>query len=285
MLTPRTSFVSSEDHVEVAVHDYGGDGHPTIFIHGTGLVSRMWEPVITRLGEEFRAICVDFRAHGATTNPADVNFFEHRMVADVVSVIDALEVRDAWVVGHSMGGATGLLASLARPEAFQRAWVFEPIIFERTEDRPEGAFDFVEATKRRRSVFPSRKDAVDRYSSRPPLDELHPECLKAYVDHGFVDLADGSVELACNPILESRAFEQFLQDGWERLPQITMAVLVAYGASGLDRPSTAAPAIANRLPRGVVEPFTDSDHFGCFNSLEAVTDSLRSWFLNADSAA
>ena len=107
MLTPRTSFVSSEDHVEVAVHDYGGDGHPTIFIHGTGLVSRMWEPVITRLGEEFRAICVDLRAHGATTNPADVNFFDHRMVADVVSVIDALEVRDAWVVGHSMGGATG----------------------------------------------------------------------------------------------------------------------------------------------------------------------------------
>ena len=61
MLTPRTSFVSSQDHVEVAVHDYGGDGHPTIFIHGTGLVSRMWEPVITRLGEEFRAICVDLR--------------------------------------------------------------------------------------------------------------------------------------------------------------------------------------------------------------------------------
>ena len=50
MLTPRTSFVSSEDQVEVAVHDYGGNGHPTIFIHGTGLVSRMWEPVIRRLG-------------------------------------------------------------------------------------------------------------------------------------------------------------------------------------------------------------------------------------------
>ncbi len=284
MLTPRTSFVSSEDQVEVAVHDYGGNGHPTIFIHGTGLVSRMWEPVIRRLGEEFRAICVDLRAHGATTNPDDITFFDHRMVADIVSVIDAFELRDAWVVGHSMGGATGLLASLARPGAFQRAWVYEPIIFERTEDRPQGAFDFVEATKRRRSVFPSRKDALDRYGSRPPLDELHPECLEAYVDHGFVDLADGSVELACNPLLESRAFEQFLQDGWERVPQIAMGVLVAYGASGVDRPSTAAPAIANRLPLGVVQPFDDSDHFGCFNSLEAVVTSLRSWFLHADSA-
>jgi hypothetical protein len=60
--------------------------------------------------------------------------------------------------------------------------------------------------------------------------------------------------------------------------------LVAYGASGVDRPSTAAPAIADRLPLGVVQPFDDSDHFGCFNSLEAVVTSLRSWFLHADSA-
>ena len=74
--------------------------------------------MIRRLGEEFRAICVDLRAHGATTNPDDITFFDHRMVADIVSVIDAFELRDAWVVGHSMGGATGLLASLARPGAF-----------------------------------------------------------------------------------------------------------------------------------------------------------------------
>ena len=283
MLTPRTSFVSSEDQVEVAVHDYGGKGHPTIFIHGTGLISRMWEPVIARLGKEFRALCVDLRAHGATANPQNVTFFEDRMVADVVSVIDAFELQNAWVVGHSMGGATGLLASLARPTAFERAWVYEPIIFERTEDRPDGAFDFVEATKHRRSVFPSRNDALTRYGSRPPLNELHPECLEAYVTHGFVDLADGSVELACDPILESRAFEQFLQNGWERLPQITIDALIAYGARGVDRPSTTAPAIASRLPFGVAEQFQDSDHFGCFGSLQSVVTSLRRWFLDADS--
>jgi len=283
MLTPRTRFIASEDQVVVAAHDYGGTGHPTIFVHGTGLVSRMWEPVIMKLGEEFRAICVDLRAHGATTNPTTIDFFDHRMVADLVSVIDAFDLEDAWVVGHSMGGATGLLSSLVRPKAFERAWVYEPVIFQRTEDRPEGAFDFVEATKRRRSVFPTRMDALARYRSRPPLSELHPDCLDAYVTHGFIDLADGSVELACKPAFESKAYEQFLQDGWERLPQIDMDVLVAYGANGSDRPSTAATEIATRLPSGVVEVFDGSDHFGCFASLESVAASLRSWFLEGDS--
>ena len=129
MFEPATRFVPSEDGVEVAVHDYGGPGHPTIFVHGTGLISRMWEPIIQRLGTDFRAICVDLRAHGDTTNPDDIDFFDHRMVADLSAVVDALELEDAWVVGHSMGGATSILTTLARPRAFRKAWVYEPVIF------------------------------------------------------------------------------------------------------------------------------------------------------------
>ena len=66
MKRPTTKFVTSDNGVKVAAHDYGGDGKPTLFVHGTGLVSRMWEPIIDGIGEEFRAICIDLRAHGAT---------------------------------------------------------------------------------------------------------------------------------------------------------------------------------------------------------------------------
>ncbi|HJL98959.1 MAG: alpha/beta hydrolase [Acidimicrobiales bacterium] len=285
MREPHSHFVSSEDQVQVAVHDYGGAGHPTLFVHGTGLVSRMWEPIINRLGSDFRAICVDLRAHGATTSPSDINFFDHRMVADLTSVVDAFDLQDAWVVGHSMGGATSILTSLERPGAFERAWVYEPILFERTEDRPAGSINFVEATKRRRSIFPSREEVINRYSTRPPLNEVHQDCLEAYVRHGFVDRSDGSIELACDPLLESRAFEQFLQQGWDRLSQVAIDVLVAYGGAGQDRPSTAAASIAERLPSGSLEVFTGSNHFGCFASLERVADSLRAWFIDTPARA
>ena len=285
MHNPRSHFVSSEDQVQVAVHDYGGSGHPTLFVHGTGLVSRMWEPIINRLGSDFRAICVDLRAHGATTNPSDIDFFDHRMVADLASVVDAFNLQDAWVVGHSMGGATSILTSLVRPGAFERAWVYEPILFERTEDRPAGSINFVEATKHRRSIFPSRQEVINRYGARAPLNEVHPDCLEAYVRHGFVDRSDGSIELACDPLLESRAFEQFLQQGWDRLSQVEIDVLVAYGGAGLDRPSTAAASIADRLPSSSLEVFAGSGHFGCFASLERVADSLRAWFTDTPARA
>lgn len=279
MKRPTTTFVTSDNGVKVAAHDYGGDGKPTLFVHGTGLVSRMWEPIIDGIGEEFRAICIDLRAHGATKNPENIDFFEDRMVADLTSVVDELELRKAWIVGHSMGGATSILTSLNRRDAFTKAWVYEPIIFERTDHQPPGSFDFVEATKRRRSIFGSRQEAIDRYGSRPPLDELARECLEAYVQYGFVDLPDGSVQLACDPQLESRAFEQFLQQGWEQLPNVDIDVLVAYGADGKERSSIAAPAIAQRLPKGVPQRFDRANHFGCFGRVNEVVASLRNWFL------
>jgi pimeloyl-ACP methyl ester carboxylesterase len=226
-----TTFVPSHGGVEVAVHDAGGDGRPMVFVHGTGLCSRMWEPVARRLPPGVvRAVFVDLRGHGATRTPEDVTFTEPDMVGDLDAVAEHLGLRDAWAVAHSMGGATSLLTEAQRPGTFERLWVFEPIIFPRGPfDSTEGPDALAAATRRRRAVYPSRAAAAARYGSRPPLDELHPEVLTAYVEHGFVDEPDGSARLACAPEHEARAYEQFLRDGWSHLGEVAPPVLVAHG--------------------------------------------------------
>ena len=281
MREPSTDKIFSADGIEVAVHDYGGPGHPTIFVHGTGLVSRMWEPVMELLGSNFRPIGVDLRCHGSASSSPEAQFYDHCMVTDLVAAIDALGLSQAWVVGHSMGAATSLLATLDRPKAFEKAWVYEPIIFQREVERPVGSFDFIEAAKRRRSVFPSRSDVITRYGSRLPLNELHPSCLEAYVQHGFEQQPNAEIKLICDPILEARAFEQFLQDGWEKLPLITVPTRVAFGTDSDQQPlQSACEAIALRLPRGETNPFEGSRHFGCFGSLEKSAQSIKDWFLS-----
>ena len=281
MREPTTILIPSTDGVHVAAHDYGGEGHLTFFVHGTGLVSRMWEPIMDLLGPAIRPVGIDLRAHGASTYPDDVEFHDHRMVSDMCAVLDHFDADGAWAVGHSMGGGTSILSSLERPGALSKLWVYEPIIFEREQERPEGLFDFVEATKKRRPVYDSRADVIARYSSRPPLDEPHIDCLSAYVQHGFVDQDDGTVRLACDPLLESRAFEQYLQDGWDRLPEVTIPVRVGFGTGSDDRPATAGPAIAARMPLGDADPFEGSDHFGCFGPLERAADSIRTWLFGS----
>jgi pimeloyl-ACP methyl ester carboxylesterase len=276
---PVTTHVASENGVEVAVHDYGGPGRPTLFVHGTGLLSRMWEPVIERLpAKRFRALGVDLRGHGASRVPADVTFTDHRMVADLRSVCAAFGVTGDWVVAHSMGGGTALLTEADAPGTFERLWVYEPIIFPRLDERPEGAFDFVEATRRRRRSFASRQEAAARYASRPPLDELSPEAMDAYVRHGFLDEPDGTVRLACEPELEARAFEQFLQAGYTRLPAIHAPVLVGYGARSTDLSGEWAPRIADALPNGQAQRFEGAAHFGPFGQPDVAAASIERWF-------
>ncbi len=284
LLTPQTVYVPSDDGVEVAVHDYGGAGHPgrpMVFVHGTGLSSRMWEPVISRLpAGTIRPLAVDLRGHGATRTPAGVTFFDHRMVADLTAVCRAFDLRGAWIAAHSMGGGTALLTEARAPGTFERLWVFEPIIFPRVRTADDPVSVFVEATRRRRPVFASREEAYERYASRPPLDECDPEALRAYVTHGFVEQPDGTVRLACDPAQEAAAFEQYLQDGWDELPSIAAPVLVGHGAKTTDPSGPWSPQIAARLPNGVAEEFPDSAHFGPFGDIEGTTASIVRWFLD-----
>jgi pimeloyl-ACP methyl ester carboxylesterase len=279
-LEPVTAFVPSEDGVEVAVHDYGGSGRALVVVHGTGLCSRMWEPVLGRLPEgAFRALAVDLRGHGATRTPADVRYDDDRMVADLTAVCRFFDLRDACVAAHSMGGATSLLTEATRPGTFARLWVYEPIIFPRPAEGGEGPSAFAQLTRRRRAVFPSRQAAIERYRSRPPLDELDSEVLAAYVRHGFVDQADGSVRLACDPEQEARAYEQFLRDGWGRLGDVAAPVLVGYGGRSDDLAGTWAPRIAERLPAGTAARFEHCAHFGPFADLDVTARSITDWFL------
>ncbi len=262
------------------MHDYGGSGRPTTFVAGTGLCGRMWEPVITRLDPaRFRGLAIDLRGHGASATPDGVSFTDADMVADLTAVAEHFGLRGAWAVGHSMGGGTSLLTEADRPGTFDRLWVFEPIIFPR-EGTTEGQSQFVAATRRRRPGFSSRAEALARYRSRPPLDELHPDVLAAYVQHGFVDLPDGTVRLACRPEQEAQLFEQFLQLGYRRLVEIDAPVTVAYGTETGEQPGTWAPRIADALPNGMAERFEGDHHFGCFADLGRVVASLNGFFLD-----
>jgi pimeloyl-ACP methyl ester carboxylesterase len=87
------------------------------------------------------------------------------------------------------------------------------------------------------------------------------------------------VALACRPEHEARAYEQFLQDGFERLGTVGAPVLVAYGDRSEDAPGTWAARIADALPHGQAERWEGHAHFGPFADLDRAVASLTRWFL------
>ncbi|MDH4148262.1 MAG: alpha/beta hydrolase [Acidimicrobiia bacterium] len=275
--------MTSADGVEVAVHDTGGEGQPLVAVHGTGLVGRMWEPVLSLLPvQRVRVLYVDLRGHGASRTPAEVPFRDRSMVADLCAVADAFGLDGALAAGHSMGAATALLTSVARPSTFSRVFAYEPIIFRREPDFGGALDDFQQGVRRRRATFGSRREAFDRYSARPPLDVLDPATLAAYVEHGFVDDGSGGVRLACDPIHEAEVFRDFLDDGFERLGELAADVLVAAGTVGRPGQEGEPPwrEIAERIPRSRFELVDGADHFGPFATgrLRSTAELLAGFF-------
>ncbi|MBY6199868.1 3-oxoadipate enol-lactonase [Maritalea mobilis] len=87
------------------------DGPPVLFANSLGTDLRLWDDVVARLPEGLRLIRYDKRGHGLSTCP-QAPYTMGALVRDAEGLLDALEVKEAVVVGLSIGGmiAQGLAA-------------------------------------------------------------------------------------------------------------------------------------------------------------------------------
>jgi len=109
-------YVSADDGVRLHVEETG-DGFPLLFLHEFAGDHRSWEPQVRALSRRYRCIVYDARGYPPSDVPEDPGAYSQaRAVADAVAVLDALEVRQAHVVGLSMGGFATLHLGLRHPD-------------------------------------------------------------------------------------------------------------------------------------------------------------------------
>ncbi|MDA8357323.1 MAG: alpha/beta fold hydrolase [Actinomycetota bacterium] len=113
-------------HRSVTVSDGGrihvverGEGPPLILVHGVTLSAATWAPQIHALSSRHRVVAVDQRGHGQSFAGAD-GYSMERLADDLAEVIDTLDVTDAVVVGHSMGGMVSQLMAVRQPDLVAR---------------------------------------------------------------------------------------------------------------------------------------------------------------------
>jgi pimeloyl-ACP methyl ester carboxylesterase len=231
------------DGLRVAALDWGGDGAPLLLLHPNGFCAGLFDPLARRLRGRFRPIGVDLRAHGGTDAPIHIDDYAFDLLAgDVLAVLDHLGVEHVVALGQSLGGGVAILVDRLRPGEISKLLLCEAIAFSPV-DHPmrrrgagpgDGGNFMAEIARKRREVWPDRDTVLRSYGSRPPLDELAPEALEAYVRWGFVDRPDGRVELACPPaaeatIFEVSSYEQGALQAWAHLDALTAAATVACG--------------------------------------------------------
>lgn len=266
--------------MEIAVHDLGGTGAPMLLAHATGMHGLVWEPMVGHLGGAFHCVSFDERGHGDSGLPPGLDFDWRGFGTDALSVVDAMATEGPLGVGHSCGATALILAEQARPGTFAALYCFEPILV--AADPPLGRDPsnwLAAGARNRREVFGSRGEAYATYASKPPLAACAPEALAAYVDHGFADRPDGTVELKCRAAHEALVYEMATaHDGYSHLDRVACPVMLACGAETDAVGAAASQALVTRFPGGRTEVLPGLGHLGPLQDPEAVAASVRRFF-------
>ena len=112
--------VASRDGTKIAVTDTG-QGRPILLVHGITLTHEVWLPQIRALRERFRVLAMDVRGHGDSV-PVVEGYSPALFGHDIAAVLETLDLHDAVLVGHSLGG-TNIAQFAADHPDFVRARV------------------------------------------------------------------------------------------------------------------------------------------------------------------
>jgi non-heme chloroperoxidase len=148
--------VGQENSADIEIHyeDHGA-GQPVVLIHGYPLSGRAWDkqvPALLTAG--YRVITYDRRGFGQSSQPA-TGYDYDTFAADLCTLLEHLDLREAVLVGHSMGTGevTRYLSSYGSARVAKGVLVSPiPPFLLQTADNPDGVpqslFDgFVQAAE------------------------------------------------------------------------------------------------------------------------------------------
>lgn len=101
----------SFDGSAIAFRDQGGDGRPVVLLPGWACDQAVWDGSAEALARHgLRVVTLDFAGFGLSSAGRRVWAMEN-FARDVRAVLERLDLRQAVLVGHSMGGAVALEAA------------------------------------------------------------------------------------------------------------------------------------------------------------------------------
>src|ERR687897_1680950 len=109
---------------------YGEGPRVIVLVHGLLLSQRMHAELAKALaGRGNRAITIDLLGHGRSDRPADMwRYSMTTFGAEVIALLDHLEVDEAVVLGTSLGANTALEAASLAPERLRGMVIEMPVL-------------------------------------------------------------------------------------------------------------------------------------------------------------
>jgi pimeloyl-ACP methyl ester carboxylesterase len=119
MVSWSDAYWTSRDGLKLHYRDYAGPANrpPLLCLHGLTRNARDFEALAARLAGEWRVIVPDFRGRGGSDrDPVSSRYIPPTYAADVLQLLDELEIPEAVFVGTSLGGIVTMIVAGFAPQ-------------------------------------------------------------------------------------------------------------------------------------------------------------------------
>jgi pimeloyl-ACP methyl ester carboxylesterase len=116
------------DGIALAYEETGAGTPPVLLVHGWGCDHSFLAPQAEHFSRNHRVVSVDLRGHGASDAPRQ-EYTVAGFADDLGFLCDRLDLHEAVVVGHSMGGNIALELAARRPDLTAAVVIIDSVAF------------------------------------------------------------------------------------------------------------------------------------------------------------
>lgn len=237
-------------------YEIQGAGKPLVLLAGLGYPAWQWHKMAPLLADRCQVILPDNRGVGRSDKPSGP-YSAGTLAADTIGLLDALEIQQAVVMGHSMGGFIAQALALTYPQRVSK------LILASTNFGGPRHVPILPAAMA--VLTDMSRDSVTRFrngltvSTAPGFANAHPAFIEEWMAWRAANPIDpvgyqAQLAIGLGLLHEEACFEH-------RLSSLAIPTLILFGAHDAVVPPANADLLARQIAHSRVHILPDAGHF------------------------
>ncbi|MFS8931394.1 alpha/beta fold hydrolase [Cupriavidus taiwanensis] len=230
-----------------------GQGPVVVFCHGFTTTSEFWRSQAEDLSGTHTVVCVNLPGHGISPAPRERAYTMAAFVDDLHAVFTMLGLKDAVLVGLSMGGTISQLFALEHGSLLRGL-----VLVGAT---PHGLGEDVDAAR----VL----EAIEMYGVAKASQNVIERSFAPLTDRGLIDFGKAEVAQTPEHVARQAIVSLNVSDTRDRLSEIAVPTLVVCGTEDTITPPRESVKLAAGIPGARLRMVEGAGHFPMLEAPQA----------------